>query len=160
MHELSDKHISCVSLHVPLRGVQAGLWCAVSTTFFSSKKQLIFISILHTLLHHFLNTCPALREHKPFFIITVKGKVKCTLVQTLRLCTGHMAHRGSRGIALLFHDHDTGREWGVSTTPWPLYPWERPSTHCTGGWVGPRAGLNRCRKSHPHRDSIHGQSCP
>jgi hypothetical protein len=23
-----------------------------------------------------------------------KGKVKCTLVQTLRLCTGRMAHRG------------------------------------------------------------------
>jgi len=24
-------------------------------------------------------------------------------------------------------------------------------THCTGGWVGLRAGLDRCRKSHPHR---------
>jgi len=32
------------------------------------------------------------------------SKVKFTLVQALRLCTGHMAHRGSRGIALLFHD--------------------------------------------------------
>jgi len=31
-----------------------------------------------------------------------KVKVKCTLVQALRLCTGLMAHRGSRGIALLF----------------------------------------------------------
>ena len=31
-------------------------------------------------------------------------KVKCTLVQALRLCTGRTAHRGSRGIALLFHD--------------------------------------------------------
>jgi len=30
--------------------------------------------------------------------------VKCTLVQALRLCTGRTAHRGSRGIALLFHD--------------------------------------------------------
>ena len=38
-----------------------------------------------------------------------KGKVKCTLVQALRLCTGHTAHRGSRGIALLFLDHGTGR---------------------------------------------------
>jgi hypothetical protein len=34
----------------------------------------------------------------------VKVKVKCTLVQALRLCTGRTAHRGSRGIALLFHD--------------------------------------------------------
>ena len=29
-----------------------------------------------------------------------KVKVKCTLVQALRLCTGPTAHRGSRGIAL------------------------------------------------------------
>ena len=36
---------------------------------------------------------------------TCKVKVKCTLVQALRLCTGRMAHRGSRGIALLFLDH-------------------------------------------------------
>jgi hypothetical protein len=28
--------------------------------------------------------------------------------------------------------------WVVSTTPQPLYPWERPGTHCTGGWVGER----------------------
>jgi len=34
-------------------------------------------------------------------------KVKCTLVQALKLCTGRTAHRGSRGIALLFHDHST-----------------------------------------------------
>ena len=32
-------------------------------------------------------------------------KVKCTLVQALRLCAGRTAHRGSRGIALPFHDH-------------------------------------------------------
>jgi len=35
--------------------------------------------------------------------------VKCTLVQALRLCTGRTAHRGSRGIALLFLDHGTRR---------------------------------------------------
>jgi hypothetical protein len=29
-------------------------------------------------------------------------KVKCTLVQALRLCTGHTAHRESRCIALLY----------------------------------------------------------
>ena len=28
---------------------------------------------------------------------------------------------------------------GVSTTPRPLYPRERPGSHCTGGWVGPRS---------------------
>jgi len=33
-----------------------------------------------------------------------KVKLKCTLVQALRLCTGRTAHRGSRGIALRFRD--------------------------------------------------------
>jgi hypothetical protein len=28
---------------------------------------------------------------------------------------------------------------------------ERPGTHCTGGWVGPKAGL-KGGKSRPHRD--------
>ena len=48
-------------------------------------------------------------------------KLKCTLVQALRLCTGCTAHRGSRGIALLFHDHSTRRGWGVSVTHRPLF---------------------------------------
>jgi hypothetical protein len=28
-----------------------------------------------------------------------------------------------------------------------LPPGKRPDTHCIGGWVGPRAGLDECRKS-------------
>ena len=52
---------------------------------------------------------------------TRKVKVKYTLVQALRLCTGRTAHRGSRGIAPPFHDHGTGRGWGVSVTPRPLF---------------------------------------
>jgi len=36
-------------------------------------------------------------------------KIKCTLVQVLRLCTGRTTHRGCRGIALLFHDHGISR---------------------------------------------------
>jgi len=41
--------------------------------------------------------------------VKVKVKVKCTLIQALRLCTVSTAHTGSRGIALLFHDHGTRR---------------------------------------------------
>ena len=48
-------------------------------------------------------------------------QVKCTLVQALRLCTGRTDHRGSRGIVLLFLDHDTRRGWGVSVTLRPLF---------------------------------------
>ena len=87
--------------------------------------------------------------------------VKCTRVQALRLCTGRTAHRGSTGIALPFYDHDTRRGWGVSVTPRPLFtPRERPSTHSTLGWMGPRADLDRCRKSRSHRRSILGPSSP
>ena len=48
-------------------------------------------------------------------------KVKCPLVQALRLCTGRTAHRGSRCIALPFHDHGTRSGWGVSVKPRPLF---------------------------------------
>jgi hypothetical protein len=56
---------------------------------------------------------------------------------------------GGRGIALLFLDLGARRGWVISTTPRPLYPRERHGTHYTGGWVGPRAGLDGCGKSRP-----------
>jgi hypothetical protein len=48
--------------------------------------------------------------------------------------------------------------WVVNATPRPLYPRERPTTYCVGGWVGPRIGLDGCGKSRPNRDSIPGPS--
>jgi hypothetical protein len=83
--------------------------------------------------------------YQKFLERVTKGKVKCTLAQALRLCTGCMARRGSRGIALFFLDHSTRR--GQCHAPAALYPGERPSTHCTGGWVCPRPSLDRCGKS-------------
>ena len=38
----------------------------------------------------------------------------------------------------------------------PLYPGKRPGTPFIGDWVGPRAGLDECGKSCPHRHSIPG----
>jgi hypothetical protein len=32
-----------------------------------------------------------------------------------------------------------------------LPPGKRPGTHCTGGWMGPRAGLDWRGKYRPHR---------
>ena len=43
---------------------------------------------------------------------------------------------------------------GRSLTP------RRHATHCTGGCVVQRAGLDRCEKSHPYRVSMHGPSIP
>jgi hypothetical protein len=57
--------------------------------------------------------------------------IKVTLVQALRPCTSHTAHRRSWGIALPFLDHGTRRGWGVKRhapaalppgkTRYPLY---------------------------------------
>jgi hypothetical protein len=38
---------------------------------------------------------------------------------------------------------------GQQHAPAALYPRERPGTHCTGGWVGPRAGLDGRKISPP-----------
>ena len=46
-----------------------------------------------------------------------------------------------------------GGEWSAAR-PGRTLPQERPGTHFTGGWVGPRAGLDECGKSRPQRDSI------
>jgi len=46
-----------------------------------------------------------------------------------------VAESVGRGIVLLFHDRNTRRE--------------RPGTHCIGGWVGPRAGLDGLKISSP-----------
>jgi hypothetical protein len=38
---------------------------------------------------------------------------------------------------------------GQLYAPAALPPGKIPGTHCTGDWVGPRAGLDGCRKSRP-----------
>jgi len=85
--------------------------------------------------------------------VKVKVKVKFTLEQATK------AQRGSRGIALLFN---LSTRWGVWSMQLPSHftPGKRPGTHCIGGWVGPRASLEGCGKSCPHRDSIPGPSSP
>ena len=50
--------------------------------------------------------------------------------------------------------------WVVSATPRPLYPRERPGTHCIGDWVGLMAGLDGWGKSRAYRNSIPGPSSP
>jgi hypothetical protein len=44
--------------------------------------------------------------------------------------------------------------------PAALLPGKRHGTLCIEGWVGPRADLDGCEKSRPHRDSIPGPSSP
>ena len=84
-----------------------------------------------------------------------KRQVGFTLLQATK------ALRENTGIAVLFFVN-LGTRWGwvVNTTPRLPLPRERSGTHCTGGWVGLGAGLDRRGKSRPHRDSIPGPSSP
>ena len=45
-------------------------------------------------------------------------------------------------------------------TPAALPSGNGPGTHCIGGWVGPRAGLDLCGKSRIYRDSLPGPFSP
>ena len=87
--------------------------------------------------------------------------VKCTLVQTLRLCTGRTVHRGSRGIALPFHDHGTRSGWGVSVTPRPLFTPRKDSVPIVqeAGWATGPVWIG-AENLAPHRDLIPGPSSP
>ena len=87
--------------------------------------------------------------------------VKCTLVQALRLCTDRTAHRGSRGIALPFHDHGTRRGSGVSVTPQPIFtPGNDPVPIVQEAGWGPVPVWTGAENVAPHRDSIAGPSSP
>ena len=87
--------------------------------------------------------------------VKVKVKVKFALEQTTK-------RREGAEVQLYFF-FNLGARWRWVVTPRPgLFtppPGKRPVTHCTGGWVGPSAGLDT-GKSRPHRDSIPGPSSP
>ena len=71
-----------------------------------------------------MSVCPPVRPfawNNSAATVLIFIKVKFTLVQALRLCTGRTAHTGSSDIALLFLDHGTRRGWGVSVTPRSLF---------------------------------------
>ena len=80
-------------------------------------------------------------EHK--YTYKGKGKDKCHLMPCL--CSTEVQYQPIPNLG-------ARRGWAVSTAPRPLYLRERSDTHFTGGWVGPRAGLDRCGKCRLYRD--------
>jgi len=74
--------------------------------------------------------------------------------------TGHEGPKGKYRYSSTLSLTPTIDVVGGNATPRLLYPLERAGTHCIRGWVGPRAGLDGCGKSRPHRDSITGSSIP
>ena len=113
-------------LHIYVPKISSVYWTFPLSQFYS--KNIMFLKHSPSQKHTIsitkqwqLNMLRVLRIPKFMCLKIMKGKAKCTLVQALRLCTGRTAHRGSRGIAILFLDHGTRRGWGVSVTPRPLF---------------------------------------
>jgi hypothetical protein len=72
--------------------------------------------------------------------------------QQTRVKVHPKAQRGSRGISsTLSLTLALDRVGGQLHAPAALPPRKRPGTHCIGGWMGPRAGLDGCEKSRSHR---------
>jgi len=103
-------------------------------------------SILY-IFYIFVTRCASFCHSK--FWICGMYMVKVTFVQALRLCTGRTAHRGSRGIAILFHDHSTRRGWGVNVTPRPLFTPEKTRYPLYRWLGGPQERSGQVRKISP-----------
>ena len=79
----------------------------------------------------------------------LEGKVKCTPVQALRLCTGRTAYRGSRCIALLFHDHGTRRGEGSASRLGCFLPSGKTRNPLYRRLCGPQSRPGQVRKMSP-----------
>ena len=86
----------------------------------------------------------------------LKGKIN------VNFSTEHAtkAHRGSRGVALLFLQPRRYIRCVVNTKLRALFFRESPGTQCIGVWEGPTADMDKCGKFCHYRDSITGPSRP
>ena len=71
------------------------------------------------------------------------------LVLALILCTGRTAHTGSRGIALLFHDHGTRRGEGSASRPGRSLPPGKTRYPLYRRLGGPQGRSEQVRKISP-----------
>jgi hypothetical protein len=78
-----------------------------------------------------------------------RQKVKCTLVQALRFCTGRTAHRGSRGTAVPFHDHGIRSGEGLAARPGRSLPSGKPRYPLYRKLGGPQVRSGQVRKISP-----------
>ena len=77
---------------------------------------------------------------------TYLAPVHSKVIPLQALCGPEGGQRYSSTLPLPRHQKGVS---GQQHAPAVLYPQERPGTHFTGGWVGPRAGLNGRKISSP-----------
>ena len=92
-------------------------------------------------------------------VLQHKGKGKGKGKGKVHPITGHEGPEGEKACSsTLSLTSALDGVGGQRHAPAALPRVKTPGTHCTGGWVRPRAGLDRCGKSSPHRNSIPGLS--
>ena len=94
-------------------------------------------------------SCPAGSQASVPTSLVKKEEVNCTLVHALRLCRGRTAHKGSRGIALLFLDHGTRRGEGSASRPGLSLPPGKTQYPFYMSLGGPQGRSGRARKISP-----------
>ena len=97
---------------------------------------LIYVTFIHNI--YLKNLC-----------VIILYQVKCTVVQALRLCTGHTSHSGSRGIALLFLGHGTRRGEGSASRPGRSLPPGKTRYPLYRRLGGPQGRSGQVRKISP-----------
>ena len=118
------------------------------TVFFlrQSHCNTVYSYMLHSTRDHQYKYHTILHKTGGGNIVLCKKKkvVKFTLEQATKAQRGEQRHSSTLSLT-------SALPAGGCSTPRPaiLPPRKRSGTHCTGGWVGPRAGLNRCGKSAP-----------
>ena len=123
---LKTEH-GCLAAHLRKTGIYESSYCTTCrmTNSTMDVEHLLYCPELDTDRQVFKNAiefCWVARAMMKYLLHHLpQVKVKCTLIQLLRLCIGCTAHRGSRGIALPFLDYSTRRGWGVSVTPRLLF---------------------------------------
>ena len=102
-----------------------------------------------------LEPCLIFPQYCAWFSVSLKVShciINFNLTQSMK------AQMGSRFILCYFFNLGTRWVWVVNATPQPLYP--RKEIRYALCQVGLRAGLDMCRKSRAHGDSIPRQSRP
>jgi hypothetical protein len=82
-------------------------------------------------------------------LLDLSVKVKCTLVQAMRLYRSRTAHRWSRGIALPFRDHGTRRGEGSASRPGRSLPPGKTRYPLCRRMGGPQSQSGQMRKILP-----------
>ena len=95
--------------------------------------------------HLFQLNCYEFSHMNKINVVVGKGKGKGKVHPR----TGHEVSEGEWREVYRYSFFNLGAGWGwvVNAMPRLLYLRERPGTHCIGGWVGSRAGLDGCGKS-------------